>query len=143
MENYTIKDFNKEYQDDSACLNQIFNNRFGFLKECPECKNKAKFYKVSNRKCFACQFCGYQIHPLADTIFHKSSTPLKLWFYGIFLFSASRNGVSAKELQRHLGVTYKTAWRMAQQIRKLMSQDTDKLSGIVEADETYWHAPRN
>ena len=70
-------------------------------------------------------------------IFRKSSTSLWNWFYAIYLFSVAKNGVSAKELERHLGVTYKTAWRMAKQIRLLMAQDTDKLTGVVEADETY------
>jgi len=72
------------------------------------------------------------------TIFHESSTSLKLWFYVIYLFSVSKYGVSAKELERHLGVTYKTAHRMAVQLRKLMAQDNDKLSRIVEADETHY-----
>jgi hypothetical protein len=82
---------------------------------------------------------GRQISPLAGTIFEKSTTPLSLWFYAIFMFSTSKNGVSAKELQRQLGVTYKTAWRMASQIRKLMEQGKDPLDGIIEADETYIH----
>lgn len=134
---YTIGDFNKEFQDENTCLEDVFKRRYGNLKTCPKCKKDSTFYKVVDRKCYACQFCGHQLHPLAGTIFHKSPTPLKLWYYAIFLFSTSKNGVSAKELQRQLGVTYKTAWRMASQIRKLMRQDGDKLSGVVEADETY------
>jgi transposase len=134
---FTINDFNVKYSDNEACLEEIFNNRFSNLKTCPNCKSKAKFYKVSGRKCYACQNCGHQLHPLAGTIFHKSPTPLKYWFYAIFLFSTSKNGVSAKELERHLGVTYKCAWRMAKQIRMLMTDRTLMLSGTVEADETY------
>ncbi|MDD5291395.1 MAG: IS1595 family transposase [Patescibacteria group bacterium] len=117
---YAIKDFNKEYTDEDACLDEIFQQRFGNLKVCPRCGKKTKFHKVSNRKCYACQYCSYQLHPLAGTIFNKSSTPLKLWFLAIFLMSHKKNGVSAKELQRHLGVTYKTAWRMAKEIKHLM-----------------------
>lgn len=135
--NYSITDFHKDYADEEACLREIFNQRYGALEVCPKCGKKTNFYKVLNRKCYACQFCSYQLHPLAGTIFHKSPTPLKLWFYAIFLFSCSRNGVSAKELQRQLAVTYKTAWRMAKQIRALMSEDDKKLSGTIEADETY------
>ena len=81
--------------------------------------------------------CGYQLHPLADTIFHKSETPLKSWFYAIFLFANSKNGVAAKELERQLGVTYKTAWRMAKQIRMLFKSPARKLSKTVEMDDTY------
>lgn len=134
---YTIKDFNKEFPDDDTCLKTIFEQRFGAVKVCTQCKKETNFYRVSNRKCFACQFCGFQLHPLADTIFNKSSTPLKLWFFAIFLMSQSKNGVSAKELERHLGVTYKTAWRMAKEIRNLMNQNNDKSDGTFEADETY------
>jgi len=134
----TITQFNERFPDDDACLQEIWNNRYGVVGNCTACSSKeTNFYKVNNRKCWACKDCGAQIHPLADTIFHKSSTPLKVWFYAIFLFSKSKNGVSAKELERQLGVTYKTAWRMAKQIRTLFDIDDDKLDGIVEMDETY------
>lgn len=134
---YTINDFNKRFPDDNACLEEIFNIKYGNPSFCQNCTHRAKFYRVTNKKCYACGECGYQISPTAGTIFEKSSTSLRDWFYAIFLFSTSKNGVSAKELQRQLGVTYKCAWRIANQIRKLFSDDTDPLSGIVEADETY------
>lgn len=134
---FTINDFNKKYPDDDACIAEIFNKKFGSLKECPECKKPFKYYKVNNRKCYACQFCANQIYPLANTIFHKSDTPIRLWFYAIFLFSASKNGVSAKELERQLGVTYKTAWRIAKQIRMLFEENGKQLDNTAEADETY------
>lgn len=134
---YTITDFNKEYPDEETCLDKVFQNRYGQLKTCPDCQKETNFYRVTKRKCFSCQNCGFQVHPLADTIFHKSSTPLKLWFFAIFLFSTAKNGVSAKELERHLGVTYKTAWRMAKQIRELMEDEPSMFGGTVEADETY------
>jgi transposase-like protein len=135
---YTIKQFKHDFPNDNVCLDYIFNKRYGNKKDlvCPKCK-KQGFHKVSNRKSYACAWCGYQISPTADTIFHKSSTKLTDWFYAIFVASQSRNGVAAKELQRSLGVTYKCAWRMAKKIRELMQQDTDILGGIVEADETY------
>ncbi len=136
-EKFTIKDFNKMYPDDNSCLNEIFKNRYGDLKVCPGCKKKTNFYKVKGRKAYACQYCGYQISPLADTIFHKSSTSLRNWFYSLYLFSVSKNGVSAKELERQLGVTYKCAWRIAKQIRLLFKQNKKLLSDIVEIDETY------
>ena len=134
---YTFAQFKAEYPDDDACLEAVFQHRFGDLKYCPACGAETKFYRVKKRQCYSCMHCGYQLHPLANTIFRKSSTSLWNWFYAIYLFSVAKNGVSAKELERHLGVTYKTAWRMAKQIRLLMAQDTDKLTGVVEADETY------
>jgi transposase len=135
---YTKKQFEAEYPDDDACLEAVFQNRFGDLKICPKCGvSDTKFYRVKKRQCYACMHCGYQLHPLAGTIFRKTTTPLKDWFYAIYLFSVAKNGVSAKELERHLGVTYKTAWRMAKQIRLLMAQDVEQLNGMVEVDETY------
>jgi len=135
---YTVKQFQADFPTDDACLDAIFQNRYGDVDTCPKCGVvDTKFYKVANRKCYACMHCGYQLHPLAQTIFHKSATPLTSWFYAIYLFSISKNGVAAKELERHLGVTYKTAHRMAAQIRKLMEQDGDPLCGEIEVDETY------
>lgn len=135
---YTYKQFQEQYPDDDACLEAIFRSRFGDLKDCPRCGViDTKFYRVKKRQCYACMHCGYQLHPLAATIFRKSSTSLTNWFHAIYLFSVAKNGISAKELERHLGVTYKTAWRMCKQIRLLMQQDREMLSGTVEADETY------
>ncbi len=133
---YTIKDFKRDFPNDDVCLDYVFGQRYGKEYVCSKC-NKKGFYKVKDRKCYACAWCGYQIHPLAETIFHKSSTKLTDWFFAIFLMSQSKNGVSAKEIERHLGVTYKTAWRIQKQIRSLMKQDNSILTGIVEIDETY------
>ena len=82
--------------------------------------------------------CGNHLHPTAGTIFHKSSTSLHLWFYAMYLMTSTRCGISAKQLERELGVTYKTAWRMAHLIRhKLMADQARPLSGEVEMDEMY------
>lgn len=133
---YTFKQFKTEYPDDATCLKTVLENRYG--NTCPKCGTVGtKFYPITGRKGFSCLSCRSQIYPLADTIFRKSETSLWNWFYAIYLFSVAKNGVSAKELERHLGVTYKTAWRMAKQIRLLMSQEALSLSGIVETDETY------
>lgn len=133
---YTIKDFNRDFPNDDACLDYVFDKNYGKDFECPEC-HKTGFYRVKERKCYACAWCGYQIHPLAHTIFHKSSTNLQTWFHAIFLMSTSKNGVSAKEIERQTGVTYKTAWRMQRQIRMLMKPGSDPLKGTVEIDDTY------
>lgn len=135
---YTVDSLHEQFPDDSACLDYMFQQQFSDLNTCPKCGvANPRFYRVKKRKCYACNDCGYQISPLANTIFHKSETSLKKWFYAIFLFGVGKNGVSAKEIERHLGVTYKTAWRMAKQIRLMMQQDGNPLSGIVEIDETY------
>lgn len=137
---FTRRDFDKLFKNDDMCLEHIFLNRYQNEKECQKCKREFKYYKLSNKKLYSCQYCGNMIAPTADTIFHKSSTSLKNWFYVLYLFSISKNGVSAKELERQIGVTYKCAWRMAKQIRLLFDSSEEGrrlLKEIVEADETY------
>jgi transposase-like protein len=136
MIKYTINNFNRNFPDENACLEFLFNLRYGKDYECPKC-HKTGFYRVSGRKCYACAWCSYQLHPLSGTIFHKSPTNLKDWLFAIFLISKSKNGVAAKEIQRQIGVTYKAAWRMQRQIRKLMRSENSILSGTVEIDDTY------
>ena len=142
MKPVTVREFFKQYPTDEACLAHLFETRFGQGHECPKCKREAKWYPLSKEKAFSCQWCGHHIHPMVGTIFAKSRTPLQLWFYAIYLFTTTRNGVSAKELQRQLGVTYKTAWRMGQLIRKHMAaiDGEDPIGGqgvVVEVDEAY------
>jgi transposase-like protein len=80
---------------------------------------------------------------MAGTTFEKSTTSLRLWFYAMYLMASTRCGISAKQIQRETGVTYKTAWRMFKQIRSLLSEPGMKLdSGAVEADETYYGGVR-
>lgn len=134
---YTIKQFQEEFKDDDVCLEYMFDKRFGKEFQCPKCSKADCYYRVKRRKSYACSWCANQVYPTANTIFHKSDTKLTLWFFAIFLMSQAKNGVSAKELERHLGVTYKCAWRIAKQIRSLMTQGGSLLSGTVEADETY------
>lgn len=125
---YTIKNLRKDFPNDDRCLEYIFRSRF------PQAKG---FNRDKKTKSYKYQGGFKQISPMAGTIFENSSTPLTLWFHAIYLFSISKNGVSAKELERQLGVTYKTAYRMGKQIRKLMSQEGDKLTGTVEIDEAF------
>lgn len=137
---YTIQRFKELYPDDDACLERIFQNRYGDLEYCPKCAAKTKFYRVKKRQCYSCMYCGKQLFPLSNTIFRSSTTSLWSWFYAIYLFSVSKNGVSGAELQRQLGVTYKTAWRMAKQIRLLMQDADSPLGGsgkVVEVDGTF------
>ncbi len=139
MKQYTLVDLQHDFPNDDACLDAIFKARYDQLKFCPHCGAETRFYRLRKKKAYACmqQHCGFTLSPTANMIFDHSPTPLTKWFYALYLFSVSRNGVSAMELQRHLGVTYKTAWRMCKQIRLLMQQSGNPMSGIVEIDETY------
>jgi transposase-like protein len=132
---YTAKMFDREFPTEDACLEYVKEKRFpGGMALCVNCGVERKHYRVSGRTSYACHACGNHIYPLAGTIFHKSTTSLRTWFYVIRLMASTRVGVSAKQIQRETGVTYKTAWRMMKQVRKLMGE-TITLSGPVEIDE--------
>jgi len=141
---YTLMEFMKEYPDDEACLQALWRSRYspdGEHAYCPKCEQERAFKRyetAQQRQSWDCTGCGHHLHPTAGTIFHKSSTSLHLWFYAMFLMTSTRCGISAKQLERELGVTYKTAWRMARLIRtEGMEQDETPMAGPVEADETY------
>ena len=121
MKPITLLQFFKQFPDDESCLEHLFNVRFGQGHTCSKCEREAKWYPIKAERAYSCQWCGNHLHPTVGTIFEKSRTPLQLWFYAIFLFTTTRRGVSGKELQRQLGVTYKCAYRMGQQIRKHMA----------------------
>jgi transposase len=137
---YTFQHFERDFPTDDACLETIKEQRFpGGIADCPNCKKPRKHYRVKNRPAYACQTCGNHISPLAGTIFEKSSTKLRIWFHAMYLMGSTRCGISAKQIQRETGVTYKCAWRIFHQIRKLMSEEI-KLGGSgsgVEMDEMY------
>lgn len=119
MSALTLQDFHTRFPDQETCFDFIADIRLRKTPFCSKCLKKTKYHKITNRKQYACQYCGHHVAPLGGTIFHKSKTPLVKWFYAIYLFSISKNGVAAKELERQLGVTYKTAWRMCTKIREL------------------------
>jgi len=141
---YSLMEFMREFPDDATCLDWLWRNRYsydGTNAHCPKCEEVrafARYDTAQSRQSWTCTACGHHIHPTAGTIFHKSSTSLHLWFYAMYLMTSTRCGISAKQLERELGVTYKTAWRMAHLIRhELMEQTDEPYGGTLEADETY------
>ena len=135
---YTITEFRKDYPDNDACLDKIFKLRYSGLV-CPKCDSDKPFTKANKRRSYQCPCCGFQVYPTAGTVFEKSRTPLTHWFYLIFLQTTTRNGVAAKEVERQLNVCYETALRMCHQVKRLMANmKIEKLTGIVEADESYF-----
>ena len=137
-----IQAFNRRFPDNDSCLNHLMRVRYGERLTCFKCQKQATYYRVKGRRSFDCEHCGYQVYPTAGTPFESTRTPLRDWFFVMFLFATSRNGVAAKEVQRQLGVTYKTAWRMCNLIRKYMGYvDGDYPIGgpgkTVEIDETF------
>jgi transposase len=138
-------EFMREFPDDAACLEHLWRSRFspdGEHAECPKCQRERKFKRYATkqgRQSRTCTGCGHHVHPTAGTIFAKSSTSLHLWFYAMYLATSTRCGISAEHLERELGVSYRTAWRMLNKIRnELMKQDETPLAGEVEVDETAW-----
>ncbi len=107
MQRYTINDSNRDYPDDDTCLERLKNCRYPDGSACEKCQRETKYHRDAERRSYSCQWCGHHVHPTAGTIFHKSTTPLKLWFYAIFKMASTRCGISAKQLERELGVTYK------------------------------------
>jgi transposase-like protein len=144
---YSVTDFLAEFPDDAACLEHLWRSRYspdGEHAECPKCERERVFkrYKTrQGRQSWTCTGCGHHVHPTAGTIFHKSSTSLRLWFHAMYLMTSTRCGISAKQLERELGCHYKTAWRMFNKIRNELMKDDgadDPLMGDVEIDETSW-----
>lgn len=137
----TTTQFFRLFPDDETCLNHLFTVRFGQGYECPSCERPSNWYRIKAERAYSCQWCGHHLHPTVGTPFEQTRTPLQLWFYAIHLFTTTRHGVSGKELERQLGVTYKTAWRMAQLIRQHMTDvdGNDPIGGlgrVVQIDET-------
>jgi transposase-like protein len=136
---YTIDDFNRQFPDNDACLENLKERRFpGGIAFCAKCRQEQKHHRIKGRPVYGCDVCLSQISPMAGTIFEHSSTSLRLWYYAMYLMASTRCGISAKQVQRETGVTYKTAWRMFRQIRSLLSEGDMQLEGeAVEIDETY------
>jgi len=138
----SLMEFMREFPDDAACLEHLWRQRYapdGQHATCPKCEQERVFKKYATtqgRQSWTCTGCGLHVHPTAGTIFHKSSTSLQLWYYAMYLMTSTRCGISAKQLERQIGVSYRTAHRMLRLIRtELMQDDGEMLSGDIEVDE--------
>jgi transposase-like protein len=136
---FSVREFFERFPTEDACLEHLMELRYGVRYPCDKCLHLSTFHRLADRPAYTCAHCGANVHPCAGTIFQDTRTPLRMWFYAVYLFVTTRHGVSGKELQRQLGVTYKTAYRIGIQIRKLMeSADIQGLlTGHVEMDEAY------
>jgi len=121
---YSVDDFNREFANDDACLEYIKEQRCpNGVTKCGKCSIERKHHRVTGRTAYACDRCGNHIYPLNGTVFAKSTTSLKTWFYVIYLMGSTNSRISAKRIQRETGVTYKTAWRTLREIRRLLNNE--------------------
>lgn len=135
---FSFSEFLKRFPDEESCLEEIKKLRFRNGIFCTTCNETTPHYKLKNRTAYSCEFCRKQVYPLAGTIFEKSTTSLRSWFYALFLMTHTRGSIGIRQLQQELGVTYKTAWRIHTLYRKLMAQNADDmLAKSSDMDEEY------
>jgi transposase-like protein len=133
----TLIDLTQMFSTDEQCRTLLKKLRWPFGVECLRCKSKRTF-EVATQKKFECVECGYQFSVLTQTIFHDTHLPLETWFMAVLLLCEARKGMSANQVKRTLGVSYKTAWYLCHRIRAAMKEvDQPMLDGTVEMDETY------
>lgn len=133
----TYTEFLELFPDNQTCLDYLRDKFYPAGTPCPKCERASKFHAIKGRSAYSCQYCGQHVYPTAGTVFHKTTLSLQMWFYAIFLMASTRCGISAKQLEREIGVSNKTALRMFHQIRGLLHDDVELLGGSVEIDETY------
>jgi transposase-like protein len=133
----TLAEFQKEFPDEARCAEFLYAQRWpdGFV--CPACGKGRAVALKSRPRLFECLDCGRQTSLTAGTAMHRSKLPLTTWFWAAHMMATHSNGMSARQLEGQLGVTYKTAWLLAQKLRRSMvDPDRDLLEGVVEVDQT-------
>lgn len=136
--NTNIFEISKKYNTQQKCLNLLEKLRWGKTITCPNCeKNKVRIVD-SQKKRYVCQSCNEQFSVFTDTIFEGTLLELPKWFQIIGLILNAKSGMSAKEIERNIGVTYKTAYYVAMRIRIGMLEENTMLGGIIEMDESYF-----
>ena len=120
----TLPRFLELFPTSDACLDYLKERFDPDGTTCPKCRKPTKFHRLKGRPAYSCQYCRHQVYPTKGTIFERSTTSLQLWFWAVYLMSSTRCKLPAKQLQREIGVTYKTAWRMRREIRALLGEAT-------------------
>ena len=135
----TFMEFMKKFPTEEKVVGYYLAIRYPNGLHCNHCGSIKVYARKGKIKLFDCNDCHNTFSPFKSTIFEKSSTDLRKWMYAVHLFLNGKKGNSAMQLQREIGVTYKTAWRMLQQIRLAMGNVEAKefFDTIVEIDETY------
>jgi transposase len=126
------------FPDDATCLEWLRNYQHPDGIFCGKCTRITKHHRIVSRRSYCCDHCGHHVHPTAGTIFHKSRTSLTTWFYAIYLAASTRCGISAKQIERETGVTYKTTWRMFKQIRSMLIDGDSPVGGKGSFSGPQW-----
>ena len=132
----TIIDFMQKFDSENACIESLIQERFSDGEYCLKCGDK-NVYSFSDGKRWKCRSCKRIFNIKCGTIFEGSKVPLRTWYLAMFLMCSTKKGISSIQLGKQIGVTQKTAWKMAHKIRSTYKQRQKKLSGYVEIDETY------
>jgi len=139
MEEYpkSLEELENQFATDTACIQYLYALRWPDGFKCPRCGAMKAWF--TGRELYKCASCAYQVSVKAGTIFERSRLPLTIWFRAIWWVTSQKNGASAKGLQRILGFgSYETAWTWLHKLRRAMVRPgRDRLTGIVEVDETY------
>ena len=134
----TIIDLCQMFSSDDRCRELLERLRWPEGPECIRCKGRDVVRLSTNAKLLWCPACSYQFSVMSGTIFHDTHLPLIKWFTATYLMCESRKGMSANQIKRTLGISYKTAWYLCHRIRhSMMELDATMLDGTVEMDETY------
>lgn len=134
---FDLAELIERFGSEDSCHAYLEELRWPDGVKCPRCDSD-KISRIAKRRQFDCDGCRYQFSVRVGTIFHDSKLPLWKWFLAVYMMGESRKGISANQLKRMLGVSYKTAWYLCHRIRSTMSDESGELlGGIVEADETY------
>jgi transposase-like protein len=144
---------NPIFLDEELARQHLEALRWANGRSCPHCGtlDESGYVESKNHKAglYHCNACAKTFTVTVGTLFERSHIPLNKWLMAFHLFAASKKGMSAKQLERMLGISYKSAWFMAHRIREAMTSEPAKMlggpgsSGVVEADETYWGQKRD
>ena len=118
MQTEIYRRFAQRFPTDDVCLEHLLALRFGDPTRCPKCDRVSKLHRLAREPAFVCRWCGHHLHPMANTAFASTRVGLQIWYFLMFLICTRTKPLSARVIQREIGVTYKTAWRMKREIMR-------------------------
>lgn len=143
----SIREFLSQYGTEEQCESALAKSRWPKGWRCARCSCSRSLptRNGKGRALWECFLCGYQSSSIVGTVFEHTKLPLTIWFLGMYLITQSKNAVSALELRRQLGVSYKSAWLMKHKILQTMMlrEEPRRLSGRVEIDDAYLGGERS